>query len=149
MAALNFGMLVTGRGTPSLGGAGAGGNFGAQSPPPVVSDWASRPRPAHFKMNLNGTSLRLTAAPALPTVRVHHDTVRPVGVSLSAVTVTVTGTDSEFKLFLNRHQVLYDEFGSIATSGILTTWTRIGKTVHTCLNITGIVHTCMYMFIHI
>ena len=29
------------------------------------------------------------------------------------------------------------------SSGILTTWTRLGKTVHTCLNM---LQTCMYMF---
>jgi hypothetical protein len=33
------------------------------------------------------------------------------------------------------------------TSGILTTgWTRIGKTVHTCLNM---VPTCLYMFMRL
>jgi hypothetical protein len=31
-------------------------------------------------------------------------------------------------------------------SGILTTWTGLGKPVHTCLNM---VQTCMYMFTHV
>ena len=38
--------------------------------------------------------------------------------------------------------ILFDPFSYYGTSGILTTWTRIGKTVHMCLNM---VQTCMYM----
>ncbi len=44
---------------------------------------------------------------------------------------------------------------SYTASGILTTWTRIGKTVHTCLNMVQTCSdsfmkswTCMYMYVH-
>ena len=44
---------------------------------------------------------------------------------------------------LIRIRAILFPYGHGRSSGILTTWTRMGKTVHTCLNM---LQTCMYMF---